>query len=109
MTATVGRWVKVARLAELPENGTLLVALDDHPVALYNLHGRIYATDDACTHGQASLSFGDIQGENIECPLHQGLFHIPTGKAVGAPCTEDVKTYEINVFDGDVYLLADAK
>ena len=56
-------------------------------MCLYNLGGTIYATHDTCTHGQASLADGFIDGDEIECPLHQGLFQIATGKAVGAPCT----------------------
>ena len=103
---SAGQWIKVADLPELPENTALQVALGDEPIALYNVGGRIYATHDTCTHGHASLSFGDIQGENIECPLHQGCFHIPTGKAVSAPCTEDIKIYPVKVMEGAIYLLA---
>jgi len=97
-------WTHVAAVADVPEDGTLVVDLGADPVCLYNLGGTIYATYDTCTHGQASLADGFIDGENIECPLHQGLFHIPTGKAVGAPCEVDVKTYEVKVEDGKVYL-----
>lgn len=93
-------WTEVAAAGDVPEDGTLVVDLGDTPVCLYNLGGRFYATHDTCTHGQASLADGFIDGENIECPLHQGLFHIPTGKAVGAPCKIDVRTFEVKV-DGD--------
>ena len=103
---SVTEWVKVAELGELPESTALQVMLAGQPIALYNVGGQIFATHDLCTHGQASLSFGEIQGENIECPLHQGSFHIPTGKAISAPCTEDVKTYPVKVTDGSIYLLA---
>ena len=41
----------------------------------------------------------------IECPLHQGRFHIPTGKAKGAPVCIDLKTYPTRVVDGGVYIL----
>lgn len=102
-----GKWVKVASTDEVPEKCTLLVTVAEQPVALYNVGGRYFATHDLCTHGQASLSFGDIQGENIECPLHQGSFHIPTGKAVAAPCAEDLRTYPVKVVDGFIYVLSD--
>jgi naphthalene 1,2-dioxygenase ferredoxin component len=97
-------WKQVAAAADVPEDGTLLVRHGSEPVCLYNLAGTIYATHDVCTHGQASLADGFIQGEDIECPLHQGLFHIPTGKAVGAPCTEDLRVYPVKVEDGAVYI-----
>jgi naphthalene 1,2-dioxygenase system ferredoxin subunit len=98
------RWTKVASALDVPEDGTFLVKCGGEPLCLYNIRGQIYATHDTCTHGQASLADGFIDGENIECPLHQGLFHIPTGKAIGAPCTEDVDSYPVKIQDGSVYV-----
>jgi len=97
-------WVKVASASDVPEDGTLLVNLGAEPVCLYNVGGEIFATHDTCTHGQASLADGFIEGEEIECPLHQGKFHIATGKAVGPPCTEDIRTYAVKVENGAVLL-----
>jgi nitrite reductase/ring-hydroxylating ferredoxin subunit len=99
-------WIRVAAVEDVPEEGTLRVDCDGEPVCLYNLGGRLHATHDVCTHGQASLADGFITGEDIECPLHQGLFHIPTGKAVGVPCTVDLRVYPLKVQDGVVYLAA---
>lgn len=91
-------------MADVPADGTLQVAFAGEPVCLYNLGGTLYATHDTCTHAQASLADGFIVGENIECPLHQGLFHIPTGKAVGAPCSIDIRSYPVKVDNGAVWL-----
>ncbi|MGC2518132.1 MAG: non-heme iron oxygenase ferredoxin subunit [Burkholderiales bacterium] len=97
-------WIKVADVSKIPEDGTLLVDLGPEPVCLYNLRGKIYATHDTCTHGQASLADGFIDGEDIECPFHQGKFHIPTGKAVGVPCHIDIRTYSVKIENGAVLL-----
>lgn len=99
-------WIKVAAVSDVPEDGTLLVNLGAEPVCLYKLGGRIFATHDTCTHGQASLADGFIEGEEIECPLHQGKFHIPSGKATGAPCIEDIRSYAVKIEDGAVLLKA---
>lgn len=98
------KWIKVANAADVPEDGTLLVHLGAEPVCLYHLAGRIFATHDTCTHGQASLADGFIDGEEIECPLHQGRFHIPTGKAVGIPCIDDVRSYAVKIESGAVLI-----
>lgn len=98
------RWTRVANVSDVPEEGTLLIDLRGEPVCLYNVGGEIYATHDTCTHGQASLADGFIEGEEIECPLHQGRFRIATGKAVAAPCTEDLRTYPVKIHDGAVLL-----
>jgi naphthalene 1,2-dioxygenase system ferredoxin subunit len=99
-------WIKVADAKDVPEDGTLLVDFNAEPVCLYNINGKIYATHDTCTHGQASLADGFIDGENIECPLHQGKFHVPTGKAVAAPCTENLRCYFVRLDNGTVLLKA---
>jgi len=101
----MSEWVEVAREDEVPEGGTLLVDYGSDPVCLYNLNGEIFATHDTCTHGQASLADGFVvDDEFIECPLHQGTFDIRTGRAVGAPCKIDIKTYETRIADGKVFV-----
>ncbi len=78
------------------------VRVGTRQIALYNLAGRFYATDDLCTHAEASLSDGFLEGEEIECPLHQGRFHVPTGRALCIPVTEDVATFPVRVEGDDV-------
>jgi nitrite reductase/ring-hydroxylating ferredoxin subunit len=76
-----------------------------HAVCLYNIGGTIYATDDACTHGEASLADGFIvDSTEIECPYHQGRFDVRTGKATKAPCMVDLRTYRVRIVD-DVILI----
>ena len=66
------------------------------PLAVYRVDGRFYATHDTCTHATASLSQGEIvDGDLIACPVHDGKFHIPSGQAVGFPCTVDVQTFRV--------------
>ena len=98
------QWERVAASDDVPESGTLPVSFRGEPVCLYNLGGRILATHDICTHEHANLSDGFIVDGKIECPLHQGLFDIVTGKAMGEPCTVDVRTYRVKVENGQVYL-----
>jgi nitrite reductase/ring-hydroxylating ferredoxin subunit len=97
-------WIPIARSEDVAEGGTLQTFCGDEVVCVYRLEGRLYATQDECTHGQASLAEGYVDGDKIECPFHQGLFHIPSGKAVGAPCTVDLRTYEVKEESGEVLL-----
>jgi ethylbenzene dioxygenase ferredoxin component len=99
------RRTKVATLDQIWEGGTLLVESGGEPICLYNLQGRIHATQDLCTHGSASLSEGIVEGDRIQCPLHQGEFHIPSGKACAVPCSVDLKTYRVEVEESDVYIV----
>lgn len=100
-------WTEVAKLDDIPDEGTLPIEFQGEPVCLYNLGGQIYATHDICTHGHANLSDGFVvEGCLIECPLHQGTFDIKSGEAVGVPCTENIRTYPVKVEAGAVFLKA---
>lgn len=80
------------------------VDIEGCPLAVYNVEGTFYATHDTCTHATASLSEGEIvDGDLIACPVHDGLFHIPTGQAVGFPCVVDLRTFHVIEEDGEVY------
>ena len=72
----------------------------DKQIAVYNVEGEIYATDNICTHAFALLTDGFLDGDIIECPLHGGCFNVKTGEGQGAPISEDIKTYPVRV-NGD--------
>ncbi len=76
-------------------------------VAVFNLEGTFYVTDDACTHGPGSLSEGYIDGDVIECNFHNGQFDIKTGEVVAPPCMIPVKTYPATVENGTVFIDVD--
>jgi nitrite reductase/ring-hydroxylating ferredoxin subunit len=76
-------------------------------VAVFNLDGEYFVTDDACTHGPGSLSEGCIEGDTIECDFHNGAFNIRTGAVVTPPCMIPVKTYPVTIdADGTVSIQA---
>ena len=76
-------------------------------VAVFNVDGQFYVTDDACTHGPGSLSEGFIDGDVVECNFHNGQFDIKTGAIVAPPCMIPVKTYPASVEDGTVFIDVD--
>ena len=77
------------------------------PVAVYNVDGQFFATDDTCTHGEASLAEGEINGGEIICPFHMGAFDIRTGEATVGPCEKALRTYPVRIENGSVYLEID--
>lgn len=96
--------VYLCRAAEVEPGSVRKVDRDNGPaIAVYNVDGTFYATDDCCTHGLSSLSEGLLDGDIIECSLHFGGFHVPTGKAVLAPCSVDIKTYPVEVRGDELY------
>jgi nitrite reductase/ring-hydroxylating ferredoxin subunit len=82
------------------ENGDLILAV-------YNLDGEFYVTDDACTHGPGSLSEGYIEDDIVECNFHGGQFNIKTGEVAAPPCMVPIKTYPTTVENGKVVIEVD--
>ena len=98
----VGRFVRVAKKSELPENDGTYVEVQGHRIALFNLRGEIYAIDSTCTHMGGPLSEGRVKGDEVECPWHGSHFGIKTGKVRGFPAKEDAATYRVRVAGDDV-------
>ena len=98
------RWIRVAAHGDVAEGGTLAVDAAGEPVCLFNLAGRIHATHEYCTHEEASLADGYIEGECIECPLHQAQFHIPTGQVRAPPATDDLRVFAVKVEGGEIFV-----
>ena len=98
--------IRLCSIAEVPEGTAIKVEQDNLVVAVFNLNGRYFVTDDACTHGPGSLSEGEIDGEIVECNFHQGAFHIPTGRVEAPPCMIPLRTYNVQVVEGAVCIEA---
>jgi naphthalene 1,2-dioxygenase ferredoxin component len=73
-----GEWLPAAARADVPEGDVIAVTVRDHDIALYGVEGEVYATANICPHGHARLCEGFLEGNEIECPLHQGRFDVTT-------------------------------
>lgn len=100
----MSNWTDVAAEADLFEGAGIPVAPAGRDIALYLQDGQVFATDNLCTHGNARLCDGFLEGHEIECPLHQGKFDIRNGKAMCAPLTEDVRTYPVKIEGSRVFV-----
>jgi nitrite reductase/ring-hydroxylating ferredoxin subunit len=96
--------IKLCSADEVAAGSAVKVETGDLIVAVFNVDGQFYVTDDACTHGPGSLSEGYIEDDVVECNFHNGQFNIRTGEVVSPPCMVPVKTYPTVVEDGAVYI-----
>ena len=99
-------WHRVGPASDIDEEDVMRFDLGERTFAVYNTEWGFFATDGLCTHEEQHLADGLVIDDIIECPLHQGRFHIPTGKAKSAPVCVDLKTYPVKVEDGDLYIQA---
>lgn len=100
-------WIKVAERGSLAEGEVVGVIVGGREIALYDLDGDLFATDDLCTHAYAKLSDGWLDRGEIECPLHAGRFDIKTGKATAPPCVDDLKTYPVRIEGSEIQVKLD--
>ena len=82
----------------------LKVETGDLALAVFNVDGAFFVTDDLCTHGPGSLSEGYIEDDVVECNFHNGQFNIKTGAVVSPPCMVPIKTYKTVVENGRVLI-----
>jgi 3-phenylpropionate/trans-cinnamate dioxygenase ferredoxin component len=78
--------------------------IEDPPIAVFNVAGTFYAISDICTHAEASLSEGTVDGETVECPLHGACFDLRTGNALTPPAVEPVQTFRVVVQNDAIYV-----
>jgi naphthalene 1,2-dioxygenase ferredoxin component len=98
-------WTEVAVEYDISEDQmTLGVDLPDREIALYRVSGEVFATDAVCSHGNARLCDGFLDGHEIECPLHQGKFDVRDGRATCAPASENIKTYPVKIENSRVFV-----
>ena len=88
-----GRRVPLCRRTDVEAGKAIRIENGTFVLAVFNLDGEYFVTDDACTHGPGSLSEGCIDGDIVECDFHNGAFNIRTGEVVAPPCMVPVKTY----------------
>lgn len=100
-------WFDAAAVADVPEGDVIGVRVGGKEIALYEVEGEVFATDNICTHGHARMSDGFLEGREIECPLHQGKFDVCSGQALCAPLTENIKTYAVRIENMRVMLKLD--
>jgi 3-phenylpropionate/trans-cinnamate dioxygenase ferredoxin component len=102
------QWIAVCRTGEIDREDVVPFEHEGRDYALYRSpDDQYYATDGHCTHEQTLLCDGLVMGRVIECPKHNGRFDYTTGRALSAPVLVDVRTYEVKVDSGTIYLLID--
>lgn len=86
---------------DIPEGGVVKIELAPRrELAVFRVEGEVFATNDRCTHGIASLSEGQVESYVVTCPFHGGCFDIRTGAPLKEPAVKPVKTYPVSIIDG---------
>jgi nitrite reductase/ring-hydroxylating ferredoxin subunit len=93
----------LCKASDVAPGSVIRVEVEGYPaLAVYNIEGTYYVTEDLCSHGHASLAEGYVEGKEIECPWHSGRFDIATGAPTCFPAVEPIATYPVTIVGDDV-------
>jgi 3-phenylpropionate/trans-cinnamate dioxygenase ferredoxin subunit len=96
--------ITICPLAELAPGDARRVEADQ-PIAVFHTEdGEVFAIDDTCTHQDASLADGWLEGCEVECPLHASKFDLRTGKVDAPPAKKPVRTHRVEIVDGVIHV-----
>ena len=98
-----------AAVTDLPAGTMRRVTIRGRDVLIANAGGTVLATDDTCTHEDASLSGGVLAGTIVRCPLHGATFDLRDGAPLDEPAEEPLRCHEVKVEDGAIYVLLRAE
>jgi nitrite reductase/ring-hydroxylating ferredoxin subunit len=103
MTQTCAQ-LDVCSIEEVEPGQAIKIEKEGVCLAVFNLEGDFFVTDDLCTHGPGSLSEGCIIGDAVECNFHNGVFDIRTGVVLAPPCVTPLRTYPVQISSGRVFI-----
>ena len=94
-------FVKVASISDVLPGSAISLTVNGAEIALYNVKGKIYATDNTCIHQGGPLGEGILAGEVVSCPWHMWEYNVCTGEKVGDSSVK-VSTYPVEIDGEDV-------
>jgi nitrite reductase/ring-hydroxylating ferredoxin subunit len=101
-----GSWIDAGRLDDLPPGSMRRIDGASQRVLIANVAGTPLAVADTCTHEDASLSMGVLDGETVRCPLHGSRFCLRDGRAMDEPAEVDLACFAVRVALGRLQVYA---
>ena len=98
----MSQFVTVAKKDEIAPAGCKKVELGNYKLAVFHVDGDFYVIDDTCSHAEASLSEGQLEGTIVRCPRHGAKFDITNGKALSLPAFKPVRSYKVQLAGDEV-------
>ena len=104
MAMEEAKWIKVAEVGEIADGGAKAIQMGEgRSIALFNLDGKIYATDNQCPHMGYPLTRGVIRSGILTCDWHGRSFDLKGGGCFNYEC-DDLQTFpaEVRSWHGDI-------
>ena len=97
-------WVKVAELSEVPEGQPKAIQMEEgRSIALFNVDGKVYATDNQCPHMGYPLTRGTVRNGILTCDWHRRSFDLEGGGCFHVEC-DDLRTFPVDVRGSEIWI-----
>jgi nitrite reductase/ring-hydroxylating ferredoxin subunit len=97
-------WTTVGQRSQVEPDAPLGVTVGTQKVGIYDVDGTLHAAEDICPHAAALLTQGFVESCEVECPLHNAVFDVTSGKHLrGEPC-RDLKTFPVRVVGEEIQI-----
>ncbi len=97
-------WIHVGALSDIPVGEARAVRVGEgRSLALFNVDGRIYATDNQCPHMGYPLTRGTVRHGILTCDWHGRSFDLEGGGCFNQEC-DDLQTFPVDVRQGEIWI-----
>ncbi|MEL6801971.1 MAG: nitrite reductase small subunit NirD [Pseudomonadota bacterium] len=97
-------WIDIGSVDDIPLRGARKVKTKLGCIAVFRTgEAEVFATSNTCPHKGGPLNEGIVHDRKITCPLHNMVFDLETGVALG-PDEGRIDTYAVRVEDGRVLI-----
>ena len=96
------RWERVCRTDDVQPERPCSARVDGRAIGIYRVEDSYHALEDICPHAYALLSEGFVEDGRVECPLHEAVFDIRTGRCLQRPADRDLVVYPLRVVGADI-------
>jgi len=99
----MGTRAKIAETGELDPGQCKIVEVDGKTLAVFNVGGAFYATDNTCLHRGGPLGEGELEGPVVTCPWHGWRYDVTSGANVNNPAVK-VACFPVKVEGSSVFV-----
>jgi 3-phenylpropionate/trans-cinnamate dioxygenase ferredoxin subunit len=95
-------FISIAQASELGNGERIFVEIDELPIVIFNIGGKLFAIADVCSHDNGSVGDGEVEDYQVICPRHGARFDIRTGKVLALPAVVDIPAYPVRIVNGEI-------
>jgi NAD(P)H-dependent nitrite reductase small subunit len=97
-------WETICSTSQVSEEYPFGVKIANKDVGVFLVDGEYFAIENICPHAYALLSQGFVEDGKVECPLHEAVFDIRSGRCLREPGGRDLLTYPLRVQGDEVQI-----